>query len=178
MLSPSSCVLFGARCSCFWQPFWPRQKRDHFAMLLCTFSGLGEGAPPTISRRKGGHCDCDVCFVFLCLVVGVDIFCFSALRLWCSVCVSVSCGGCGSPLCPCLAVVVVLVFLSVLWWLWVSLVSLSCGCGVLFDSLCLVVEVGPSCVSVLRLWCLCFSLSCGGMCPSCFPVLRLCCCFC
>ena len=152
MPSPSSCVLFGARCSCFWQPFWPRQKSDHFAVPVCTVLVWARVAPFSLSCGGGGplSCGCGVCVcVSLCLVVGVccplpllvfslgpDVLAFGRRfgqnrRVITSPCYfalfwsgqgwppfSLSCGEGGPPL-----------------------VSLSCGCGVVCVSLCLVVGV-------------------------------------
>ena len=199
--SPSPCVLSGrgrGQMFLLLAAVLAKTEKLIFCCDVSHFSGLGESAPPQLSRREGEHCDCDVCCVlslscrwggsllFLCLAVVVfcvilvvlwwwGLSCVSVLRLW-WLCFSLPCGGGG----------------------WVPLVSLSCGCGgsCVFRScggggshvfLCVAVVVfllflsvlwwgvGASCFPVLRLWCVCVccSLSCGGGGPSCFPALRL-----
>ena len=143
--SPSSCVLFGARCPCFWQPFWPRQKSDHFAVLLCTFLVWARVAPFSLSCGGGGS------LLFPCLAVVVLFVCLSVL--WCVFCLPSpsSCVLLGAR-CPCFwqpfgqnrKVIISLFYFALFWF----------GQG-WSPSPCLVMGVGLSCFSTLRLLCSC-----------------------
>ena len=86
--SPSPCVLSGrgrGQMFLLLAAVLAKTEKLIFCCDVSHVSGLGESAPPNYPEEKGNIAIVMSVVCCLCHVVGVDLSCFSVLRLWSSV---------------------------------------------------------------------------------------------